>query len=109
MHVVNVQARIILNWRQFRENLTVFTASTMEEEKKWKKRRPVRIQANSSVGVAVGIQQQPGPSRLQQEVSVVAATPDEGSTLTDEGESSLSENNFDDKTAQPGFVRRMGC
>ena len=34
--MVIVRVRII-NRRQFREDLTVFTASTMEGEKKWKK------------------------------------------------------------------------
>ena len=106
----------------------MFTASTMEGEKKWKKRmlalakaermraaKKLRDETSAAISpiadltptstspVTVSLSPEPGPSGLQQEVSVAVATSNEGGILTDDGESSSSESDFDDETAQGLF------
>ena len=88
----------------------MFTASTMEGEKKWKKRRLALAKAErmraakklrdetsaaispiadltptSTSPVTVSLSPEPGPSGLQQEVSVAVATSNEGGIFTDDG------------------------
>ena len=96
-------------------------ASRTEGDKKWKKRRLAlaktekmratkqpRVEASAPVSPIANLTSrthpspetpqsstQPGPSGLQQDISVTPTT----EILTDEGDSSSSESDFDDETA----------
>jgi hypothetical protein len=97
-------------------------ASTSEGDKKWKKRRLSLAKAErmraakraraaeasaSSSPIAEFTPEtssnEPGPSGLQQEISVAHRAERDTNNLTDEGESSSSESDFDEDAAQGVF------
>ena len=99
-------------------------ASTTEGDKKWKRRRlslakaekmraAKRVRAEASTPISPIAEStrpspetsstEPGPSGLQQEISVTDIAEIDTNNLTDAGESSSSESDFDEDTAQGVF------
>ena len=99
-------------------------ASTTEGDKKWKRRRlslakaekmraAKRVRAEASTPISPIAEStlpspetsstEPDPSGLQQEISVTDIAEIDTNNLTDEGESSSSESDFDEDTAQGVF------
>ena len=104
----------IINRRQFREDLTVFTASTTEGEKKWKRSLALAKAKRKSCQETTGRKISCDIARFDVYfhftgdcVVVSRAYPFssslisyEGVTLMDGGDSSSSESDFEDETAR---------